>query len=170
MVAGGVGVAAAVAVPNFLEAQTRSKVSRAKSDMRSMATAIESYYVDFNVYPPSTENPGEMYGNKPANADHFSTFRVMNPKQAMPLTTPIGYLTSSFFEPANSDLNSGPYGYFSEKDFWVVWTAGPDKKFDINPSNFQGFKFPITSEEIANQTYDPTNGTISAGDIWRVKQ
>jgi prepilin-type N-terminal cleavage/methylation domain-containing protein len=36
----------AIAVPNFLEAQLRAKVSRAKSDMRSVATALEAYRVD----------------------------------------------------------------------------------------------------------------------------
>ncbi len=38
-----IAILAAIAVPNFLEAQVRSKVSRTKSDMRSVATALESY-------------------------------------------------------------------------------------------------------------------------------
>ena len=46
------GVLSAIAVPNFLEAQVRSKVSRCKTDMGSIATAIESYKVDTNHYPP----------------------------------------------------------------------------------------------------------------------
>ena len=46
-----IAILAAIAVPNFLEAQTRSKVSRAKADMRSMATALEAYAVDNNVFP-----------------------------------------------------------------------------------------------------------------------
>jgi type II secretion system protein G len=46
-----IAILAAIAVPNFLEAQTRSKVSRAQADMRSLATAIESYRVDNNSYP-----------------------------------------------------------------------------------------------------------------------
>ena len=46
-----IAILAAIAVPNFLEAQTRSKVSRTKADMRSMATALEAYAVDNNVYP-----------------------------------------------------------------------------------------------------------------------
>jgi prepilin-type N-terminal cleavage/methylation domain-containing protein len=33
-----IAILAAIAVPNFLEAQVRSKVSRAKADMRSIAT------------------------------------------------------------------------------------------------------------------------------------
>ena len=46
-----IAILAAIAVPNFLEAQTRSKVARCKEDMRSMATAIESYAVDYNAHP-----------------------------------------------------------------------------------------------------------------------
>src|SRR5690242_2638558 len=46
-----IAILAAIAVPNFLEAQTRSKVSRVKADERSIATAIESYAVDTNHYP-----------------------------------------------------------------------------------------------------------------------
>jgi prepilin-type N-terminal cleavage/methylation domain-containing protein len=47
-----IAILAAIAVPNFLEAQTRSKMSRAKADMRSIVTAIEAYAVDYNKYPP----------------------------------------------------------------------------------------------------------------------
>jgi prepilin-type N-terminal cleavage/methylation domain-containing protein len=47
-----IAILAAIAVPNFLEAQVRSKVSRAQSDMRSIATAIEAYAVDHaGMYP-----------------------------------------------------------------------------------------------------------------------
>src|SRR5437016_8814025 len=46
-----IAILAAIAVPNFLEAQTRAKVSRTKADMRSAATALESYAVDNNTYP-----------------------------------------------------------------------------------------------------------------------
>src|SRR6186997_2434592 len=47
-----IAILAAIAVPNFIEAQTRSKVSRTKADMRALATAIESYMTDYNRYPP----------------------------------------------------------------------------------------------------------------------
>ena len=46
-----IAILAAIAVPNFLEAQVRSKVSRVKSDQRSLATAIEAYAVDWNRCP-----------------------------------------------------------------------------------------------------------------------
>ena len=46
-----IAILAAIAVPNFLEAQTRAKVARVKNDLRSVATAIEAYRVDTNKYP-----------------------------------------------------------------------------------------------------------------------
>ena len=48
-----IAILAAIAVPNFLEAQTRAKVSAAKGDMRSASVALEAYAVDYNKYPPS---------------------------------------------------------------------------------------------------------------------
>ncbi|MEO8376979.1 MAG: prepilin-type N-terminal cleavage/methylation domain-containing protein, partial [Candidatus Sumerlaeota bacterium] len=60
-----IAILAAIAVPNFLEAQTRSKVSRVKADMRSIATAVEAYRIDNNTYPSSTRNVG---GNFTVNA------------------------------------------------------------------------------------------------------
>lgn len=48
-----IAILAAIAVPNFLEAQTRSKVSRARADMRSISTGLESYCIDTNRYPPT---------------------------------------------------------------------------------------------------------------------
>src|SRR6187551_2410615 len=54
-----IAILAAIAVPNFLEAQTRSKVSRCKADMRSLATALEAYRVDYTTYMPP--EPSEFY-------------------------------------------------------------------------------------------------------------
>ena len=54
-----IAILAAIAVPNFLEAQVRSKVSRVRSDMRSLATALEAYQVDNNKYPPDP-NDGKL--------------------------------------------------------------------------------------------------------------
>ncbi len=46
-----IAILAAIAVPNFLEAQVRSKIARVKSDHRTLVTAIESYRVDNPAYP-----------------------------------------------------------------------------------------------------------------------
>src|SRR6187399_1379110 len=61
-----IAILAAIAVPNFLEAQTRSKVSRAKVDMRSLATAMETYLVDGNAYPILADAEGHEFNPYPS--------------------------------------------------------------------------------------------------------
>src|SRR4026207_2025927 len=46
-----IAILAAIAVPNFLEAQVRAKVARAKNDLRVVVTGLEAYRVDQNTYP-----------------------------------------------------------------------------------------------------------------------
>jgi len=47
-----IGILAAIAIPNLLNAVQRGKQKRTMSDMRALATAIEAYAVDNNQYPP----------------------------------------------------------------------------------------------------------------------
>ena len=47
-----IGIIAAIAIPNLLNAIQRGKQKRTMGDMRTIATAVESYAIDFNEYPP----------------------------------------------------------------------------------------------------------------------
>lgn len=196
-----IAILAAIAVPNFLEAQTRAKVSRVKADMRSVATAVESYHVDWNRYPITSQwinGPGA-----PAPANFNNRLRG--------ITTPIAYMTSLptdvFWDKTMLfPLTPGTSPTFEYNDYttavvgenlpplphynlfasraamtnyygrrgvvaWAMQSAGPDRinDFQNNPTN------PLTKpvqEAVAlvqgtNRTYDPTNGTISNGDIAR---
>ena len=51
-----IGIIAAIAIPNLLNAIDRGKQKRTMADMRSIGTAVESYAVDNNVYPVATSN------------------------------------------------------------------------------------------------------------------
>ena len=46
-----IGIIAAIAIPNLLNAINRGRQKRTMADMRSIGTALESYSVDFNFYP-----------------------------------------------------------------------------------------------------------------------
>ncbi len=46
-----VGIIAAIAIPNLLNAIDRGKQKRTMADIRSIATAIDAYAVDHDVYP-----------------------------------------------------------------------------------------------------------------------
>lgn len=89
-----IAILAAIAVPNFLEAQVRAKVSRVKSDFRTLATAIESYTVDFNRPPfgfqESDPSKSKVMGT-PAPA--------RRPWVWMRFTTPIAYISSVPLDP-----------------------------------------------------------------------
>jgi prepilin-type N-terminal cleavage/methylation domain-containing protein len=181
-----IAILAAIAVPNFLEAQMRSKVARMQSDMRTMATAIESYHVDNNKYPMDwiERNLAGVPGGERWEYSTLETF--------IPLTTPIAYLSSvestrDVFQeqkPFNANL-PGTFGYLlwinywppaSSPDVfndgqainregipmnWILASFGPDRESSARNMGKPINLWPITG------AYDPTNGTISLGDIPR---
>ncbi len=197
-----IAILAAIAVPNFLEAQTRSKVSRAKADIRTIATALESYRVDNSRYPPT-----------PFSSGGTSVLRVVPTR----LSTPIAYLSSSNItdpflgpnigpfqipsaltpgvvvtyggsgnDPEGFDPNSGKrYYYNSNNDieprrsagvvaalvlaqqvegFWALASLGPNRTRDFQSSSNPG----VTPSVLI--PYDPTNGSVSEGDIVRTQK
>ncbi|MFN2386628.1 MAG: prepilin-type N-terminal cleavage/methylation domain-containing protein [Thermoanaerobaculia bacterium] len=46
-----IGILAAIAIPNLLNAVQRGKQKRSMADMRALATAIEAYHVDNGAFP-----------------------------------------------------------------------------------------------------------------------
>jgi prepilin-type N-terminal cleavage/methylation domain-containing protein len=79
-----IAILAAIAVPNFLEAQVRAKVSRVKSDQRSLATAIESYTVDWNNVLGTRDMMDKM--NLPQPVARLQAYAR--------LTTPVAFMTT----------------------------------------------------------------------------
>ncbi|KDA54147.1 hypothetical protein EG19_00860 [Thermoanaerobaculum aquaticum] len=49
-----IGIIAAIAIPNLLNAINRGRQRRTMADLRSIGTALEAYSIDFNHYPDST--------------------------------------------------------------------------------------------------------------------
>ncbi|MEW6235080.1 MAG: prepilin-type N-terminal cleavage/methylation domain-containing protein [Candidatus Omnitrophota bacterium] len=82
-----IGILAAIAVPNFLNAQVKAKLSRAYSDLRALGTAIEMYGIDNNSYPGGQG----FWGGTKWWEKHTYRYHV--------LTTPIAYLSSVPIDP-----------------------------------------------------------------------
>jgi type II secretion system protein G len=100
-----IAILAAIAVPNFLEAQTRAKLSRMKTDLRTMSVGLESYRVDNNAYPLA--NSFSLAGARNDPAERTPT---TNPKARVleRLSTPVSYLTSGFLpEPFQTRQRTG---------------------------------------------------------------
>ena len=52
-----IGILAAIAIPNLLNALQRGKQKRTMADIRTLATAVESYNVDNSAYPTAVVCP-----------------------------------------------------------------------------------------------------------------
>lgn len=140
-----IAILAAIAVPNFLEAQVRAKVARTRADLRSLHTAIEAYKIDHGVYPAAS---GTL-------------------DQALPssLTTPTAYLTGLFPDPFGERKES-VLRYYAARDgrSFYVWSVGPDGQSELLPDDLETLTGALPFAKI----YDPSNGTTSRGDVVRV--
>jgi len=104
-----IAILAAIAVPNFLEAQIRAKVSRVKSDLRTLSIGFESYRIDHNKYPACLDNPNDhdqrisVVLGALDSGYYTQITRVGTAKTAgrdfHTVTTPIAYLTTFFSDP-----------------------------------------------------------------------
>jgi prepilin-type N-terminal cleavage/methylation domain-containing protein len=191
-----IAILAAIAVPNFLEAQTRAKVSRAKADLRTTAVGLESYFVDNNRYPPSHARQDKTQTNA-VNASGAGT--PVNPRiqRLAWVTTPIAYLTSILNDPFSAGIVDAGNAINTQNPVFTYWDAPYSTGLRTQPS-FLGtpnggpadpwidmletkslnnaytlFCYaPDRDFEAATgsiiRVYDPTNGTISNGDIVRV--
>ena len=56
-----IGILAAIAVPNFMNAQIRAKIARSQSDQRTMEMAILQYMFDANDNPPHSHADNQNY-------------------------------------------------------------------------------------------------------------
>ena len=75
-----VAILAAVALPNYIEYLTRSKLVEAKTNLSDMRTRLEQYFLDNRAYPaapancilagPGPAGPGNIY--LPASAKYFT--------------------------------------------------------------------------------------------------
>lgn len=162
VVVGIITILALIATVNFMEAQTRAKVSRAKSDIRTIATAVESYRVDQGKYP----YPLNIYNN--------GLYWIYE------LSTPVAYLTSvALVEPFQEPGSPPTYWYdnysgrFMEDnpnlekykyDGFCLASIGPDNSYDM-AAMFPLFIGSTIEDTNLHRLYDPTNGTTSGGDI-----
>jgi prepilin-type N-terminal cleavage/methylation domain-containing protein len=215
-----IAILAAIAVPNFLEAQTRSKVSRVKSDLRSVATGIESYRVDHNEYPEGTDNVNNMSPELVALfgplAPGYYAMRTRGSGGLVAglhfhtLTTPVAYI-ATMPDDTFAQVDGVPVAFAyrnakDTKDGWILTSVGPDTDLlapdgrgntntanplstaadgnsparlaDINERGVIHFiegtggtpeQRALLDHYLTDLSYDPTNGTISDGDIFRMQ-
>lgn len=156
-----IAILAAVAIPNYLAAQIRAKVSRAQADLETLATSLECYDVDNDDYPVDTYN-----GSGPWQSIY----------PWIPVTTPIAYMTSVPRDLFYANITRGSptiFGFYTYvhppggRQFgpaqdniyfqWYAYSFGPS----LTNNSFKADWDPVTA------LYDPSNGTVSYGQIGR---
>lgn len=180
-----IGILTAIAVPNFLNAQTRAKVARVRSDLRSISQALEMYQLDHHGFPHPKQN-GVVFNI----ANHIAT--------VLELTTPISYMTSVLIEDPFVPLNTWgsaehavfpTYVYVNYRGHWGLQDGM--RSFNITDPNKLPNAYALTSQGpddrdsggvwlpgdvqlnrhcsgcSYDRVYEPSNGLRSAGDIVR---
>ncbi len=206
-----IAILAAIAVPNFLEAQVRAKVTREKSDLRTQAIAIEAYMVDYGKYPRDSDSSLDMKDSNGVSMDMSRPDWGLWCNGAQSLTTPVAYMSTLLADPFVREVaveGAGAVGYRIASGSWsyasdsqnpqdnqgsarVMQTVGPRACYAIiavgpdgarSRNAYKCFPFMSLYEGGASTdprpnkgdgqprmwvNYDPTNGTVSKGDVYR---
>jgi prepilin-type N-terminal cleavage/methylation domain-containing protein len=174
-----ISILASIAVPNFVEAQTRAKCARIAADMRTLMVGLESYMVDHNTYPVRFTD------------DEVLPRLATQKAQMSRLTTPISYLGSlpqDIFAKSHPSPNDGidyydtrqtaqflapRYGipttrWTAVQNFgWLMVSLGPDTAIGAPSNNYLDYPYQGGAVRTLYIVYDPTNGTVSYGNIYR---
>lgn len=163
-----IGILAAIAVPNFLNAQIRAKVAATQSDLRALSTALEQYRIDNNMYPPTPDTSGNLRYARLAK-----------------LTSPVAYMSSVPLDPFRQGVDPTQSALFQPEDSaYPLWDPEyadarrrsgqlnylPDQRGAYGKFLLHG-ACADTDYEAAQGTpmvyYDPSNGVKSSGDWYR---
>jgi len=144
--------------------------ARAKSEIRNLAVALELYYDDHTAYPPAVNEKGEAipFATKgPSVSAGFVSWM---------LTTPEAYAGSIPFDPFRDrkvESWARAYRYATDgKTGWIVVSRGPDRDFDMDLAAYItdascDITRYLTQFGGTQVEYDPTNGGLSSGDVYR---
>lgn len=168
-----IGILAAIAVPNFLNAQTRARLARIQADFKNIETALEMYQLDYSSFP----------------TDAWRGF-LRRPNGWIMLSTPIAYINTgalidpfkapyvevpdmdrqfgdALYEIGTGNNNPDQFNDFPYND-WILNSLGPDAGLgpEHADDSSQMANYPFSTDLYQ---YDPSNGLVSNGDIYRFK-
>ena len=124
-----IGILAAIAVPNFLNAQTRAKLARSMADMKSILTAVEQLRLDTGHLPidgwdDDTSEGRDILHKIFNDVGNFSEAERTTTHYLAVLTSPIAYLSSVPVDPCMSKMTDAssrgfgsPYTTYIYADF-----------------------------------------------------
>jgi type II secretion system protein G len=144
-----IGILAAIAVPNFLQARNKAQLTVIIRDMRTMDDQLSIYKLDNNRYPVSDYVNGK------------NSLRI--------LSTPVSYMATVPFDPHRKS----PELIQSQGELYNYWYNEEDPSGRYNTGgkdwSYNGWYVYLFSVGIDGDvdwiTYNPSNGVASNGDI-----
>lgn len=164
-----IGILAAIAVPNFLNAQTRAKVTRTWADLKVLTQALEQYRLDKNSYVPDFDGIGQSQ-----SGSEIDTYKQ--------LTTPAAYMSSiplDVWIPRREQAAGILRG--KNERYFEYWGAGYGRATNevmirynigycirsVGPDLTETWlgDYDALGRQTGQYTYEPSNGLNSFGDI-----
>lgn len=153
--------------------QTQRLVKRVHSDLLLLARGLAHFSIDAGGYAPD---------------EHGLQLLIRPVPIGMALRVPRSWLPNNATELPRDPFNNhgrGLYGYdgggtsgkpFGEEpnlNFYILTSYGPDRDQDIDPQfvkpGYDSLRWLYQDQPLELFAYDPTNGLISDGDIYRCK-
>jgi len=162
-----IGIIAGIAIPNFLGARTKARVTRAFADMRALADALEMYYVDNTTYPAEPANEGDPI---PGLSPTYMTSQPNDPFSGAVYRyyiddedAPTAWLLVSHGPDGSADVTEATAGFsWADADRVGGQLGGPDGARDAD-GDLYGYGLAAGN----NGWYDPADGATSPGDLGR---
>ena len=143
-----------------------SQRARVRMNFVSIGRMLEAYKQDLGECPPQTNmDLMDLYGILEGGMTEAAWSECPNLKEARG-----GALRGGFPDPFMHQKPRTLRYYAWQKKDWILWSAGPDRDYDLNEGNIAAVlgaaQDRLTSQSLLAITYDATNGTLSSGDIW----
>ena len=163
-----IGILAAIAVPNFMNARIRANIARVRADQKSISTALELYHMDNNCYLITMSGASEFY-HLTTPTPYLSSVPVdvflpwkgsrgtasRNPDDRFPT---FDYTGNDWF---TGDAKNHPHAYIME-------SVGPDQvHIPELHGEWAAYKANPPDSVFNKFIYNPSNGLKSYGSIPR---
>ena len=177
------GVITAIAVPNYRDAMIKSRVARAKMDLRALGGALQTYRLDHNIFPrrdtdllffadyllPDLTSP-IAYLSSPSLRDPFGPVAEYQEPKREPEDSFVG---AADYPVMKNSYTYTPYVSFARlhglesrrREAFAVGSVGPDQmdSFIVDVPFPDSYRYP--GDTVRDSIYDPSNGILSLGDI-----
>lgn len=170
-----IGILSLIAMEQAFYASVRTKVAAIAVEQRVIDSALEAYRVDWGA-------SARMAHFSFYHDLHFDTIHgeKVNAVISRSLSTPVAYMQNAYLhDPFAQRTNATPMDeqLYTYQDMDVYVIQNPNSAFWIKAKAFYGTHrigsvgpdrvFDHKFANSAQLPYDPTNGVVSSGNIWR---